>query len=160
MAEKYELMVERMLDATPAQLWQAWTDPERIKRWWCPRPFETPECEIELRPGGRFYTHMTGPDFDFKGTACILEAVPGERIVWTSALDGGYAPKEFPGDGSLGFPFTAIHSFEDKSDGTTRYTARALHRNAADRDAHAVMGFEHGWGVCAEQMAEVARSLG
>ncbi len=153
-------MVERRLDAPRALLWQAWTDPELIKRWWAPRPFETPECAIDLRPGGRFFTRMKGADFEFEGTACILEAVPDERIVWSSALGPGFVPRDFPADGSGGFPFTAIHSFVDSGDGGTRYTARVLHRNAADRDAHAAMGFEHGWGVCADQMAEVARSLG
>ena len=38
-----------------------WTEAEHIKRWWSPRPYQTPECEIELRPGGKFYTRMTGP---------------------------------------------------------------------------------------------------
>ena len=158
MAE-YELTVERMLDATPAQLWRTWTDPELIKQWWCPRPYETPECEIDLRPGGRFYTLMKGADFEFKGEACILEVVPEKRIVWTSALLPGFAPREFAADGSEGFPFTAIHSFDDAGDGRTRYRATAIHKNAADRDAHGQMGFAGGWGTCAEQMAEVARGL-
>lgn len=158
MAE-YELTVERTLDATPAQLFRTWTDPELIKQWWCPRPYETPECEIDLRPGGRFYTLMKGPDFEFKGEACILEVVPGERIVWTSALLPGFAPRAFKEDGSEGFPFTAVHRFEDAGDGRTHYSATAIHKNAADRDAHGTMGFEGGWGTCAEQMAEVARSL-
>ena len=159
MAEKYELTFERILDAPRDLLFQAWTDPELIKKWWCPRPYETPECEIDLRPGGRFYTLMKGPDFEFKGEACILEAVPAARIVWSSALLAGFAPREFAADGSEGFPFTAIHTFEDAGEGKTRYTATTVHKNAADRDKHGQMGFESGWGTVAEQMAEVARTL-
>ena len=158
MAE-YELSFERLLDATPAELWATWTDPELIKQWWCPRPYTTPECEIDLSPGGRFYTLMKGEDFEFKGEACILEVVPNERIVWTSALRPGFAPRDFPADGSEGFPFTAVHSFADAGDGRTRYTATTIHKDAADRDKHGQMGFEGGWGTCAEQMAKVARSL-
>jgi uncharacterized protein YndB with AHSA1/START domain len=160
-SEQFDLVLERMLDAPPALLWRAWTDPEHIKQWWAPRPYQTPEVEIDLRPGGIFYTRMTGPDgFDFKGTSCILEAVENERIVWTSALEPGYRPRDKDPEDCGGFPFTAIHTFEDAGGGKTRYRAVVLHRNAADRDAHEAMGFQEGWGTCAEQMAEVARELG
>ena len=159
MTQKYELTVERRLDATPEGLTRAWTDPELIKQWWCPRPYETTECEIDLRPGGRFFTRMRGPDFDFAGESCILEVVPGRRIVWTSALLGGFVPRDFAGDGSEGFPFTAIHEFEDDGVGGTHYKATVRHRSEADRDAHAAMGFAGGWATCAEQMAEVARTI-
>ena len=160
MSDKTDLKLERVLDVPRDLVWQAWTDPEHIKRWWAPRPYQTPEVEIELKPGGIFYTRMTGPDgFDSKGTACILEVVPGKRIIWTSALQGGYRPNEFTADGCTGFPFTAIHTFEDAGDGQTRYTATVVHANAKDAEAHAAMGFDSGWATCAEQMAEVARSL-
>jgi uncharacterized protein YndB with AHSA1/START domain len=158
--KRADLKLERTLDAPRDLVWKAWTAPEHIKRWWAPRPYQTPEVEIELKPGGIFYTRMTGPDgFDFKGTACILEVVPGKRIVWTSALQGGYRPNEFTADGCNGFPFTAIHTFEDAGDGQTRYTATVMHGNAKDAEAHAAMGFDSGWATCAEQMAEVARTL-
>jgi uncharacterized protein YndB with AHSA1/START domain len=159
--DELDLRLERTLDAPRNLVWRAWTDPEHIRRWWAPRPYETPECEIELRPGGKFFTRMTGPDgFDYAAAACILEVVPGERIVWSSTMKDGYRPNEFADDGCNGFPFTAIHTFEDAGGGKTRYTATVLHATAKDRDAHDAMGFDNGWGTCADQMAEVARSLG
>jgi len=158
--EQTDLQLERILDAPRDLVWKAWTTPEHIKRWWAPRPYQTPEVEIELKPGGIFKTLMTGPDgFHEEGAACVLEAVEGERIVWTSALGPGYRPNEFPPEGCGAFPFTAIHTFADAGDGKTRYTATVMHRNAADRDAHAAMGFADGWGTCAEQLGEVARTL-
>ena len=159
MAEANDLVLERILDAPRDLVWKAWTDPEHLKRWWAPRPYQTPECEMDLRPGGRFYTRMTGPDgFDFAGTGCFLEVVEGEKIVWTSALGPGYRPQDKIEDCG-GFPFTAILTFEDNGDGRTRYKAVALHRNEADRETHAKMGFQEGWGTCADQLAEVARGL-
>jgi uncharacterized protein YndB with AHSA1/START domain len=158
--EKFDLIIERTLDAPRELVWKAWTDPEQIKRWWMPRPYQTEQCEIELRPGGKFYTVMSGPDgYHESGTACILEALLGERIVWTTALGEGYRPNEFAADGCGGFPFTAIHTFADAGGGKTHYKATVLHRSAADRDAHAAMGFEDGWGTCADQLGEVAREL-
>ena len=160
MSEHHDLKLERTLDAPRELVWMAWTDPAHIKRWWAPRPYQTPECEIELKPGGKFYTRMIGPDgFDFSGTACVLDVVPGERIVWSTTMKDGYRPNAFADDGCNGFPFTAVHTFEDAGDGKTGYTATVMHASAKDREAHAAMGFDEGWATCAEQMAEVARDL-
>ena len=79
-ADQVEFVISRVFDAPRDIVWKAWTSPEHIKRWWAPRPYQTPEVDVELRPGGKFHTRMTGPDgFDFSGTACVLEVVPGER---------------------------------------------------------------------------------
>jgi uncharacterized protein YndB with AHSA1/START domain len=102
---------------------------------------------------------MTGPDgFDSPGEGCVLEVVEGEKIVWTSALRGGYRPAGDIQDCG-GFPFTAIVTLSDAGDGKTHYRAIALHRNVADRETHEKMGFQEGWGTCADQLGEVAKEL-
>ena len=155
----HDLVLERLLDAPRDLVWRAWTDAEQVKKWWAPRPYQTPEVDMDLRPGGRFYTRMTGPDgFDNAGEGCFLEVVEGKKVVWTSALSGGYRPVEAIEDCG-GFPFTAIVTFEDAGNGKTRYRAVALHRNKADADTHAKMGFHDGWGTCADQLGEVAKEL-
>jgi uncharacterized protein YndB with AHSA1/START domain len=159
MADHEDLVLEKVLDAPRDLVWRAWTTPELLRQWWAPRPYETPECEMELRPGGRFHTRMTGPDgFDFSGTGCFLEIVEGERIVWTSALGPGFRPQDRIEDCG-GFPFTCLLTLEDAGEGRTRYRAVALHRNAADRETHEKMGFHEGWGQCADQLGEVAAGL-
>ena len=160
MAEQNDLVLERLLDAPRELVWRAWSDPEQLKQWWAPRPYQTPECEMDLRPGGKFYTRMTGPDgFDSRGTGCFLEVVAGEKVVWTNALGPGYRPQDVDAEDCGGFPFTAIMTFEDNGDGRTRYKAVAMHRNEDDRETHAKLGFHEGWGTCADQLGEVARSL-
>jgi len=155
-----DLLLERTLDAPRDMVWKALTTPELLKQWWAPRPYETPECEMDLKPGGIFYTRMTGPDgFEHKGAGCFLEIVPGEKLVWTSALGPEFRPNDL-GDNQdcTALAFTAVITLED-ADGRTLYRAVALHKNGKDRDAHATMGFEHGWGVCADQLGEVAAGL-
>jgi uncharacterized protein YndB with AHSA1/START domain len=159
MPEANDLAVERVLDAPREAVWRALTSSDLMKRWWAPKPYETPEVELEARPGGRFYTRMTGPDgFEVSGTGCVLEAVEGERIAWTSALLPGFRPAAAIED-CVSFPFTAIVTLEDAGEGRTRYRAIALHRNEADRDTHAGMGFVAGWGICADQLGQVAAGL-
>lgn len=160
MTDYDDLILERTLDAPRDLVWKAWTTPQLLKRWWAPRPYQTPECEMDLRPGGRFYTRMTGPDgFDTSGTGCFLEVTAGERIAWTSALGPGYRPQDVDPADCGGFAFTVIVTLEDAGEGRTLYRAVAMHKNAADREIHANMGFHEGWGICADQLGAVAAGL-
>jgi uncharacterized protein YndB with AHSA1/START domain len=161
MAGDFDLVLERTLDAPRELVWKAQTRPEHLKQWFAPRPYEISECELDLRPGGIFRIRMVGPDgFDTgHGSAgCVLEVVDGERFTWTSALGPGYRPAEM-GEGCESFPMTAVITLEDAGDGKTLYRAVALHRNGADRDTHEKMGFEQGWGTCATQLEDFARTL-
>ena len=161
MADGYDLVLERTLNAPRALVWRALTDPALLKRWFAPRPYEISEVEMDLRPGGIFRIRMVGPDgFDtgHGNAGCMLEVVEGEKLVWTSALGPGYRPAEM-GEGCESFPMTAVITMADAEGGRTLYRAVALHRNEADRDVHAQMGFQEGWGTCADQLEELAGEM-
>ena len=115
-----DLVLERVVDVPPSLVWAAWTQPDHLKRWFAPAPFSTPECEIDLRPGGMFRTVMRSPEGEeFDNVGCYLEVVENERLVFTSVLGPGFRPTV---DGDL--PFTAVISMEAAGEGT-RYTARS-----------------------------------
>ncbi len=46
------LVITRVFDAPRALVFKAWTEPERLMRWWGPKGFTTPFCKVDLRPGG------------------------------------------------------------------------------------------------------------
>lgn len=146
----HDLVITRVLKAPRASLWRAWTEPDRLKQWWCPRPWVTEVRAFDLRPGGAFHTVMSGPD---GGTSdnpgCFLEIVPGERIVSTSMLLAGWRPA------TPWMPMTAVITFADEAGGT-RYTATAMHPDAATRERHAQMGFFEGWNLCIDQLEAFA----
>jgi uncharacterized protein YndB with AHSA1/START domain len=54
MADTRDLVLERTLDAPRDLVRTAWTRPEHIRQWWAPRPYQTPEVDIDLTPGGAF----------------------------------------------------------------------------------------------------------
>lgn len=161
MATEFDLVLERTLDAPLDLVWKAYTDPEHLKRWFAPRPYEITEVDLDLSPGGVFRIRMIGPDgFDTgHGTpGCVLEVIERERLVWTSALGPGYRPNA-AGEGCDSFPMTAVISFADAGDGKTHYKAVALHKDEKDRATHEQMGFHDGWGTTAGQLEQLARSL-
>ena len=149
-----DLVVSRLLRAPRAKLWRAWSEPELLKEWWCPKPWTTELREFDLRPGGAFYTFMRGPDggtSDNPGS--FLEVVPQGRIVFTSMLTGGWRPN------APWLPFTAIITMADEGS-ATRYVATVMHPDPATRDKHDEMGFHEGWGSCITQLDDLAQHLG
>ena len=54
---KLDLNFTRVVDVPPAMVWRAWTEPELLMPWFCPVPWKTIDCEIDLRPGGIFRTN-------------------------------------------------------------------------------------------------------
>lgn len=148
-----ELVLTRLIDAPREKVFRCWTEPELLKQWFAPKPWTTPFAELDVRPGGGNQITMRSPegqDMDCPGV--YLEVVPNEKLVFTDAFGGGWAPRD-------GHPFMlAVLTFEDEG-GKTRYTARVRHWTTEDAQRHAGMGFHQGWGICAEQLEAVAKTL-
>ncbi|WP_179958335.1 SRPBCC family protein [Chitinimonas arctica] len=159
MTEQLDLTLTRDLDISPALVWKAWTDPEQLLKWFTPDPWRTVECDIDLRPGGRFRTVMRSPEGqDFPNQGCYLEIVENRKLVWTNALEPGFRPALPPASGHCGhFLFTAVLSLEPLGSGT-RYSVRLLHGDEAGRKEHEEMGFHDGWNKALDQL--VARVRG
>jgi len=147
-----ELVLTRLIDAPREKLYRAWTDAELLKQWFAPKPWTTPQAELDVRPGGASLVVMRSPDGnDMPCPGVYLEVVPNQRLVFTDAYTSTWQPSQKPF-------MTVILTFEDEG-GKTRYTARVRHWTVADREAHEKMGFHHGWGQCADQLAALAASL-
>lgn len=56
--EKRELVIERVFDAPRERVWSAYTDPEKLAKWWGPRGWETTIKEFNFRPGGVWHYCM------------------------------------------------------------------------------------------------------
>lgn len=151
---KLDLTFERVVDVPIGLVWQAWTTPEHLMPWFCPLPWKTVECEIDLRPGGTFSTVMRSPEGqNFPNQGCYLEVKKNEKLVWTNALLPGFRPaaSAAKNDASVDFKFTALIQLEALGEGT-RYTATVIHADEAGCKQHAEMGFETGWGTALEQL--------
>ncbi|OGW17836.1 MAG: hypothetical protein A2X56_13540 [Nitrospirae bacterium GWC2_57_13] len=82
-----ELVITRVFDAPRELLWKAWTEPERVMRWWGPKHFTAPVSKIDLRVGGKYLSCMRSPDGkDYWSTGVYREIVPLERLVMTDSF--------------------------------------------------------------------------
>lgn len=149
MTDDTTLTISRLIAAPPSAVWNAWSVPENLAKWWIPAPIECQVVKLDLRPGGGFVTRMReagANDFQPHVDGCFLEAIPNERLVFTTVLTEGWQPAE------PWLALTAILTFEAQ-DGGTLYSARVLHKTPEDSAKHDEMGFYEGWGTAIGQLA-------
>ncbi|HET6863741.1 MAG TPA: SRPBCC domain-containing protein [Candidatus Saccharimonadales bacterium] len=89
MSEEKVVTFERIYDAPVDKVWDAWTDAEKVKKWWGPDNVNIPECEIDPRVGGRFYIVMEATEAmgEYAGTRWPMEAKfteldPNKKLVY------------------------------------------------------------------------------
>ena len=152
---KLDIVFERFIDAPPRLVWDALTKPEHIKEWYMPREWgRVSHTELDARPGGVFRIDIAvGDGREVPNLGCVLEAIPMERLVWTSMLFPGFRPAVFDD-----IPITAIMTL--KAEGTgTRYVFTALHRDEADLEKNRESGWQQGTEIALDQLAAHVKSM-
>jgi len=156
-----ELVITRILDAPRERVFRAWAEPERARRWWGPKGFTTPYCEIDFRPGGVYHNCMRSPEGrDYWSVGVYREIVEPERIVCTDSFSdeqGNIVPATYYGmsEDMLTEMLVAV-TFEDYQ-GRTRLT---LHHIGIP-PGEDMEGAREGWSQSFDKLAEylLAESL-
>ncbi len=142
-----ELMLTRVFDAPRELVFRAWTDPEQFRRWFGPKRFTNPVCELDVRVGGALRIQMRGPD----GTlyppmiGVFEEVTEPERLVFRGAV------LDEKGEPLFEVRNTAI--FEDQG-GKTRLTLHARVLKANPGSEKHLAGMEQGWAETLERLGE------
>jgi uncharacterized protein YndB with AHSA1/START domain len=135
-----ELRLERTFDAPREAVFDAFTSPEVMRRWWSAGPdWETPVAEVDLRPGGRIRVSMSEPNgsrYTFSGE--YLEVSAPERLVFTSAWER---------PGSEPAATTVTVEFHEEGGRTTVVLTHAGLPSEESRDSH-----EGGWRACLDNL--------
>jgi len=78
-----EIRITRVYDAPVEAVWDAWTDPEQVAKWWGPRGFTITTHGKDLRPGGHWTYTMHGPDgTDYPNTTHYFEVEKYRKLVY------------------------------------------------------------------------------
>lgn len=99
------LTIVRVFDAPVEAVWNAWSDPEIVKKWWGPKDFTCPAAHIDFRVGGKSHVAMHGPkgtefDKDLWGVGVYKEIEPKKKIVVSDSFadeKGNVVPASYYG---------------------------------------------------------------
>jgi uncharacterized protein YndB with AHSA1/START domain len=148
-----QILITREFDAPKHLVYEAWTTPELVKRWWNAKRGEVTIAEIDLRVGGKWRSVMVadgGVEVGFHGE--YREIVPNERIVSTEVYEG-MPQGDGPEQGTLN---TATFTEED---GRTTLTILVEAPSKEIRDAIIASGMEAGMQDAMDLLEQVAISL-
>jgi uncharacterized protein YndB with AHSA1/START domain len=131
--------LERSFNAPRERVFDAWTEPEVLRRWWAAgADWDTPHAEVDLREGGRYRLSMRNPENGETHTVGgeYVEVSPPERLVYTWAWEGGDSPESR----------VTVDFAEDSG----RTTVVVLHEGLPGDEARAM--HEQGWVGCLENL--------
>ncbi len=151
---KRELNITRTFDAPLELVWNAWTDPKIVARWWGPRGVTNPTCEVDARPGGKINIVMLagkelGPAAGMKwpmiGT--FKEVKPQSRLVIT----GGAADEVQ----NIFLETEVVVDFKESGEKTMMNIHVVVTKiNNAERAMAAIKGMEAGWNQQTDKLGE------
>lgn len=125
------LRVERTFDASVEEVFDAWTNPEVLRRWWKPNPaWVTPLAEVDLRVGGRYRVGMEDPENGTKHTAAgeYSEVSRPTRLVYSWQWEQG--------GGQSGHVSTVTVDFHAEGQRTTVVLEHTGLESPESRDSH------------------------
>lgn len=144
-----QILITREFDAPRHLVYEAFTTPELVRRWWSARRGEMTVAVIDLRVGGaRRYAMVTAGELEVAFHGTYLEIVPGERIVSTEVYEA------VPDDHAVNTMTLA------EAGGRTTLTILVEHTSRAARDAHVESGMEDGLQDALDDLEQIAISLG
>lgn len=159
------LTLSRTLDAPRDLVFRAWTEPERLARWWGPKGFGISVVRLDLRPGGIFHYRMTPPGggSPMHGRFVYREVRAPDRLVFvTSFADekGEIARAPFFG-GTFPLEILNVLTLAER-DGRTALSMTGVPINASAQERATFIGafesMQKGWGGTLDQLAaEVAK---
>ena len=141
-----EIVMTRVVEAPRHLVWEAFTRPELLKRWFGPRGWSLPVCEVDLSVGGGFRFVLRGPDGRDMGMRGVYrEIIPPARSVHIESFD------DYPGESQVTATFV-------EQEGKTTFTATVLYPSKEVRDIVIQTGMEHGAAETYDRLAELLAS--
>ncbi len=142
-----EMTLTRVINAPREVVFRAWTDPAQVEKWWGPKDFTNPVCNVDARPGGAILIHMQAPDktiYPMDGE--FHEIVEPEKLVFTSAaLDQ---------QGNRLFEILNTVTFSDEN-GKTKISLHAAVSNITDEGRPYIDGMNQGWNESIDRLNEL-----
>ncbi|MGJ4746938.1 SRPBCC family protein [Leptospira sp. SA-E8] len=85
---EYKLQVVKFIKAKREKVFEAWTKPEIMKKWGCPKELKIGDIQMDFKVGGKFRTSMLGNGDVYIATGIYQEIVLNEKLVFTHGCEG------------------------------------------------------------------------
>jgi uncharacterized protein YndB with AHSA1/START domain len=141
-----EMTLTRVINAPRDVIFRAWTDPGQVEKWWGPKDFTNPVCNVDASPGGKILIHMQAPDkaiYPMDGE--FHEIIEPVKLVFTSAALDKHGNRLFE------ILNTVIFSDED---GKTKITLHAAVSNITEEGRPYIDGMNEGWNQRIDRLDE------
>lgn len=149
-----EIVITREFAAPRQLVWDVWTKPEHIEKWFGPKGFNTRVDELDFKVGGRSIYVMIGPDgAEYPAKGVFKEIVPIEKIVSSAdGFDEDFQAKHPEMDLPKGT--MVMTSLFDDLGSRTKLTLITSHSTVEERKKHESMGVVDGWNSSFDKMDE------
>jgi uncharacterized protein YndB with AHSA1/START domain len=139
-ATAQEISFTRTFDAPRELVWNAWTDPAELARWFGPRGWSTTAVTMDVRPGGAFrVTQVSDDGAEMTTDGVYREVVEPERLVLEEGSEDAWH------EGAV-----SVVTLTDLGDGRTRMELRSTIHTTDEMRGHA----EAGLGSALDRLAE------
>lgn len=164
--DENKIIISRVFDAPKEKVWEAWTTPEMVKKWWGPEHFTAPSIKIDFKVGGKYIYCMRGPagtpfDKDMYSAGEYKEIVPMERIVVSDYFSDENGNKTSPTEHGLTSEMpeemTVTVTFEEVESGKTKLSIIYSPESAEQKQAMIASRMEEGWGTSLDKLVEVLK---
>jgi uncharacterized protein YndB with AHSA1/START domain len=141
-AASKDFVISRVFDAPRQLVWECFTKPERMKEWWGPKGVTILKSEMDLRVGGIYHYGMQQPDGTVMWGRMVYRAItPPERLEFINSFSdeaGGLG--RHPLAQSWPIEMLSIFTFEEMTDGKTRFTVRWTPHNPTEEERQTFEG--------------------
>lgn len=152
-----EIVITREFEAQRQLVWDVWTQPKHVERWFGPKGFTTRVDALDFKVGGRAVYVMIGPDgTEYPSSGVYQEIVPIEKIVTTDEFGDGF--EEAHPDMDLPQGMVSTFLFDDLGE-RTKLTLITAHPTVDDKKKHEAMGVVDGWNTTLDKLAEYLKEL-
>lgn len=138
------LEMERLIPAPPERVFEYWTEPELVAKWFGPGDFDVPSSQLDLRPGGKWRTTIRSPEGKLRTVSGVYNTIdPPRRLVFTWAWDDD--------DGVRGHETQVTVTLEPTPGGTRLRLVQEDFQNREIRDRH-----NGGWASSLSKLQQLA----
>lgn len=146
-AQDRTITITRVLNAPRERVFEAWTRPEHLTKWFGPRDFSAPEVSVDLRPGGAWRACIRSPEGrDYWMHGVYREIVPPERLVFTHVWEEGH---DSPDHETL-----VSVTLEDQGGKTKLTFHKAVLESVTERISQGT-----GWSECLDRLAQLLATM-